>query len=259
MSVVNLPGMREDLRGRISSEEWETRLELARCYRLMAKYRMTDLTNTHVSMRVPGTEEHYLINDARLLFHETTASSLIKFNLDGSVLDGSDGRMNKAGFAIHSLVHKARPDALCVMHTHTRAGCALGAVDADLKMINQISFIFHGRIAYNDYGYVEEVADCEGFTEDLGNKPAMMMRNHGLLTCGRTIGEAFILMFYLDKACEIQVDAMGTGAPLLEPPLAVIEKAAEGWWNWYDDAPFGGHDWEALVRDLDRDGRDYAH
>ena len=258
MSVAHLPGMRDELRSRISDEEWETRLELARCYHLMARHRMTDLTATHVSMRVPGEEEHYLLNDARLLFQETTASSLIKFDLDGNVVDGSEGPMNPAGFAIHSVVHRARPDALCVMHSHTRAGCALGALDVELKMINQINLIFHERIAYNDYGFVERVSDCDGFTEDLGDKPAMIMRNHGLLTCGRTIGEAFILMFYLDKACEIQLDAMAAGAPLLEPPQEVVAKAAEGWWSWYGDAPFGQRNWEALVRELDRDGRDYA-
>lgn len=237
--------------------EWKSRCELAAAYRLMAHFKMTDLTNTHLSLRVEGTEDHYLLNPYGLLFEEITASNLVKFDLNGNMLDDNGYVMNPAGYAFHAAVHKARPDAIAVAHSHTRAGCAFAALDIELQPINQISMMFHGNIAYGSYDFVSEIEEANAIVDSLGAKPAMVMRNHGLLTCGRTIGEAFILIFYLDKACEIQLDAMATGKPLCIPPQAVVDQAAKGWWEWDKGQPLGIIDWCALVRALDARDRSY--
>ncbi len=240
-----------------SAEEWAARCELAACYRLLAKFRMTDLTNTHVSLRVPGTEEHYLLNGYGLLFEEITASNLVKFDLDGTILDDSPYEMNPAGFAFHAGVHVARKDARAVLHTHTRAGCAIGAMKRGLLPLNQMSLIFYDRIAYSDYTYVERMDEASQLVRDLGDKNALIMRNHGLLTCGSTVGEAFILMYYLDKACQIQMDTLATGEEMHVPPPRVCAEAADRWWTWYKNAPFGQTDWDALIRQLDREDPSY--
>ena len=238
-------------RERIGPEEWQARVELAACYRMMVKHRMTDLTATHVSLRVPGQDEHYLLNPYGLLFEEITASNLVKFDLDGNILDGSQIAMNPAGYAIHGAVHRARADARCVIHSHTRAGSAVGALKEGLLPLNQVSMIFYDRVAYNDYVLLESIDQCDRLVADLGDHKAMIMRNHGLLTTGRSVGEAFILMHYLDKACEIQMDVLSTGREIELPTHEVCEDAAKGWWAWYGDTPFGEMEWEALVRRLD--------
>ncbi len=259
MSIEKIPGAAPATRKQYSDEEWATRVELAACYRLMVRFRMTDLTATHVSMRVPGPEEHYLLNPYGLLFDEVTASNLVKFDLDGNILDDTPYEMNPAGYAIHAGIHKVRPDAKCVMHTHTRAGCAVGALEGGLQMLNQISLVFYDRLAYTDYGFVSAIGDCGALVEDLGDKPALIMRNHGLATTGRTVSEAFMLMYYLDKACEIQIDAMSSGGELREPPAEICRQAGDGWWRWYKDTPFGQADWDALVRRMDAEGESYKH
>ena len=242
---------------RYSPEEWATRVELAACYRLLSKFRMTDLTATHVSARVPGPEEHYLLNGWGLLFDQITASNLVKFDLDGNILDDTPYEMNPAGYAIHGAIHKVRPDAFCVMHTHTRAGCAVGALKEGLLPLNQISLIFYDRMAYTDYAMIEYIGECTELVEDLGDKRAMIMRNHGLLTTGTTIPEAFMLMFYLDKACEIQMDVLSTGREIELPPPDVCEDAAKRWNNFYEGTPFGQLDWDALMRNLEAEDTSY--
>ncbi len=259
MSIETIAGAAPEARQRYTDEEWETRIELAACYRMLARLRMTDLTGTHVSMRVPGEEEHYLLNPYGLLFEEITASSLIKFDLDGTILDETDFELNPAGYATHAGIHKVRSDAKCVMHTHTRWGCALGALDTELKMLNQMSLIFYERLAYTDYVFVEDIGQCGQLIEDLGDKQALVMRQHGLLTTGRTIPEAFILMFYLEKACQIQIDAMSSGGKLAEPSPEVCRAACDAWWRWYKDEPFGQIDWDALRRRMDDEGESYKH
>jgi ribulose-5-phosphate 4-epimerase/fuculose-1-phosphate aldolase len=244
-------------RDKYSTEEWAARCELAACYRVLAKFRMTDLTNTHVSLRVPGNEEHYLLNGYGLLFEEITASNLVKFDLSGNVLDDSPYEMNPAGFAFHAGVHIARKDARAVLHTHTRAGCAIAALKRGLLPLNQMSLVFYDRIAYSDYAYVERVDEASQLVRDLGDKKAMIMRNHGLLTCGGTVGEAFMLTYYLDKACQIQLDTLASGEEIHVPPASVCAEAADRWWTWYKDAPFGQTDWDALVRQLDREDPSY--
>ena len=243
---------------RCSPAEWETRVQLAACYRLMARARMTDLTSTHVSAMVPGAERQFLLHPFGLLFEEVTASRLVKCDFDGNVLDPTPWGLNPAGFAIHGAIHRARPDAVCVAHTHTRAGCALSALEQpELLPINQINLIFYERVAYTDYVYVEELHECKRMVEDLGDKPALVMRNHGLLTIGRAVSEAFVLMHYLDRACEIQVQALAAGRPLRIPPREVCEDAARRYWTWYKGDPFGQLDWDALVRRLDAEDPSY--
>jgi ribulose-5-phosphate 4-epimerase/fuculose-1-phosphate aldolase len=244
-------------RSKWSAEEWQARCELAACYRLLHKFRMTDLTNTHVSLRVPGPEEHYLLNPWGLLFEEITASSLEKFDLDGRVLDDGHPELNPAGFAFHAGVHRVRPDARAIVHTHTRAGAAVAAMKRGLLPLNQMSLIFYDRVAYSDYVYVEQVEEAGRLVRDLADKNAMVMRNHGLLTCGRTVGEAFILMFYLDKACQIQMDTLAAGQEIHTPPAHVCADAAKRWWHWYKNDWFGRLDWDALVRQLEREDPSY--
>lgn len=238
-------------KNRCSAAEWETRVQLAACYRLMARFRMTDLTATHVSAMVPGPDRHFLLNPFGLLFEEVTASSLVKCDVDGTVLDDTPYGLNPAGVAIHAAIHQARPDAFCIAHTHTRAGTALSALEGQLLPINQINLIFYDRIAYTDYAYLEEIHECKQMVEDLGDKCALIMRNHGLLTIGRAVSEAFVLMYYLDKACQIQLDALAAGQPLRLPPREVCEDASRRYWIWYRGDPFGQLDWDALRRQLD--------
>ncbi len=242
---------------RCSPAEWETRVQLAACYRLLAKFRMTDLTSTHVSAIVPGADRQFLLNPFGLLFEEVTASTLVKCDYDGTILDDTPYGINPAGFAIHGAIHRARPNAFCIVHTHTRAGTALGALDEELLPINQINLIFYERVAYTDYAYVEEIDECKQMVADLGEKQALIMRNHGLLTVGRAISEAFVLMHYLDRACEIQVEAMATGRPLRLPPREVCQDAARRYWTWYRGDPFGQLDWDALVRRLGAEDPSY--
>ncbi|WP_082420944.1 MULTISPECIES: class II aldolase/adducin family protein [unclassified Pseudomonas] len=195
------------------------REELAACYRLIAHFRMTDLIFTHISVRIPGPEHHFLINPYGLLFEEITASNLVKIDLQGRAVEASPYPVNPAGFVIHSAIHGAREDAQCVLHTHTRAGCAVAALECGLLPVNQISMEFYGKVAYHDYeGVALDMGEQQRLVADLGDKPVMILRNHGLLTVGRTAGEAFLRMFYLDKACEIQLAAQSAGKVVLPSP-----------------------------------------
>lgn len=236
--------------------EGQLRQELAAVYRLLAHFRMTDLIFTHVSVRIPGPDEHFLINPYGLLFEEITASNLVKIGLDGELIEPSEFQVNPAGFVIHSAVHAAREDAHCVLHTHTKAGCAVAASEHGLLPVNQIALEFYGRVGYHDYeGIALDLAERERIVDDLGKHPALILRNHGLLTVGATPAQAFLRMFYLDKACDIQVTAQAAG-PLRLPSNEVAEFtagqfAADG--DGYDLA------WAALLRLLDRTQPDYTN
>ena len=196
-----------------SAMEQKLREELAACYRLIAHFRMTDLIFTHISVRLPGPEHHFLINPYGLMFDEITASDLVKIGLDGRAVESSPYRVNPAGFVIHSAIHGAREDAQCVLHTHTKSGCAVAALKCGLLPVNQISMEFYGRVAYHDY---------EGVALDMSEQQRLMLRNHGLLTVGETVGQAFLRMYYLEKACEIQLAAQAAGELVL-PPAEVCE------------------------------------
>ncbi|MNG89791.1 Decarboxylase NovR [compost metagenome] len=202
----------------MTTTEQSLRLELAACYRLIAHFRMSDLIFTHISLRLPGPEHHFLINPYGLLFDEITASSLVKIDLQGRPVEATPHPVNPAGFVIHSAIHAAREDARCVLHTHTRAGCAVAALECGLLPLNQMSMEFYGKVAYHAYeGIALDMDEQRRLVADLGDKPVMILRNHGLLTTGRSVAEAFLRMYYLEKACEIQLAAQSAGQVILPP------------------------------------------
>ncbi|WP_405845660.1 class II aldolase/adducin family protein [Streptomyces sp. NBC_01518] len=247
----------------VSTEELRLRRELAAVYRLVAHFRMTDLIFTHVSVRLPGPEHHFLINPYGLLFEEITASSLVKIDLSGHAVEDSQHPVNPAGFVIHSAVHAARPDAHCVLHTHTRAGCAVAAQQHGLLPLNQISMEFYGRLGYHDYeGVALNLAEQRRLVADLGRHPAMILRNHGLLTVGESPAQAFLRMYYLDKACEIQTAATAAGTPLVVPSPEVCELTARQLTGQDDSSDLQDDKayefaWAALLRLVERIAPDY--
>src|SRR6187397_1274475 len=191
--TANVHKLTPSVRDRVSAGEWETRVDLAACYRLAAHFRMTDLIYTHISARVPGPEHHFLINAFGLLWDEISASTLVKVTLEGEIVDDPTGNgINRAGYVIHSAVHRARPEIHCVMHTHTSAGIAVSAQEDGLLPLSQHAMRFTGCIAYHDYeGLALELDEQKRLVADLGTHKALILRNHGLLTCGESIGEAF--------------------------------------------------------------------
>lgn len=202
------------------------REDLAACYRLLAHFRMTDLIYTHCTLRVPGPERRYLINPYGLMWEEIAASDLVLLEADGTPVGSRTSPINLAGFVIHGALHEAREDAHCIIHTHTLAGCAVAAQRDGLLPVNQISLEFYGRVAYHAYeGISYDLDERQRLVHDLGDKPVMIMRNHGLLTVGDTVAQAFLRMFYLEKACEIQLAAQSTGQPLSLPPEDICRKA----------------------------------
>lgn len=236
----------------LDTEEYDIRVQLAACYRLMHKYAMTDLIFTHVAARLPGSDGHFLLNPYGLLFNEITASSLVEVDGDGKVVGDSPWAANQAGFVIHGAVLRARPDVHCSLHTHTRAGVALSMLECGLLPISQHAMAFHNRVGYHDYGGLEnEHEECANMAAGLGDHNALVLRNHGLLTTGPTVAAAFITMFNLEISCKTQIDAMATGSPLIHPPDEVSEYIASSHWN----RPSTGKSlaWEALIRELDRD------
>ncbi|MFF4953243.1 class II aldolase/adducin family protein [Streptomyces chattanoogensis] len=246
-----------------ADEELRLRRELAAVYRLVAHFRMTDLIFTHISARLPGPENHFLINPYGLLFEEITASNLVKIDLDGRAVEDTPHPVNPAGFVIHSAIHAARPDAHCVLHTHTKAGCAVAAQEHGLLPLNQISMEFYGRLGHHDYeGVALNLAEQQRLVADLGSHPAMILRNHGLLTVGETPAQAFLRMYYLDKACEIQTAAGSGGAKLLTPAPDVVELTARQL-SGEDDSSDLQDDkaydlaWSALLRLVERIAPDY--
>jgi ribulose-5-phosphate 4-epimerase/fuculose-1-phosphate aldolase len=206
--------------------ETELRRELAAVYRLVAHFGMTDLIFTHISLRLPGPDHHFLINPYGLLFEEITASSLVTIDLDGTPVRPSPHSVNPAGFVIHSAVHRARPDAVCVLHTHTKAGVGVAAQAGGLLPISQHALEFHNRVGYHDYeGVALNLDEQRRLVADLGTHSALILRNHGLLTVGASAGEALLRMLNLEKACQIQIAAQA-GGELVVPPPDVCEHAA---------------------------------
>ncbi|HZS85604.1 MAG TPA: class II aldolase/adducin family protein [Stellaceae bacterium] len=244
-----------NLRQFVSEEEWQVRIDLAACYRLVHHYRMTDLVYTHLTARVPGSEHHFLINRYGLLFNEVTASNLLKIDDEGRVVGGSAedaSAVNYAGFVIHSAVHKARADVGCVMHTHTEAGMAVAALKCGLLPLSQTAMRFYGRLAYHDYeGPALDLCEQARLVADLGPHDAMILRNHGLLACGPTVAEAFNTMYWLERACQAQVAAMSCGSELVLASEEIARRTAHQY------APgtrrrFGLMEWPAMLRLLDQ-------
>ena len=235
-----------------TAAEQRARIELAACYRLIAHYRMTDLIYTHVSARVPGTPPRFLINPYGLMFEEITASNLVTVTIDGRIVDDPAGLgINPAGFVIHSAIHEARHDVGCVIHTHTAAGLAVAAQKRGLLPLSQHAMRFTGCLSYHDYeGVALDLPEQRRLVRDIGHNNAMVLRNHGLLTCGATVAEAFDLIYYLERACQAQVGAMAGGAALSIPKEAVARKVARQFARPARSAP--GTAWSALLRLLDR-------
>ena len=258
MSRTRTPLTTVETNTRFSSAEWETRVQLAACYRLVARYRLTDLIYTHISARLPDNPDQFLLNPYGMMFDEVTASNLVKIGLDGQLIEDNGYQVNSAGFTIHSAIHAARHDVACVLHTHTKSGFAVSCQKQGLLPLNQISLQFYGRLAYHDYeGIALDLDERPRLVRDLGDKRSMILRNHGLLTAGRTIAEAFSLMYYLDKACEIQVAALAGGAELIFPSPEVCEKTARQYET--DDQPVGDQEWAAHIRALDREDSSYKN
>ncbi len=237
---------------RVSPEEWQARVDLAAMYRLTALYGWDDLVFTHISLRVPGEEHHFLINPYGLLFEEVTASNLVKIDLNGQIVMETPYRINPAGFTIHSAIHAAREDARCVFHTHTPHGIAVAAQAEGLLPLSQQSLFALASLGYHAYeGVVLSEDEKPRLVADLGNKQILILRNHGLLTVGQTAAEAFLLMYVVESACRIQVLAQSGGRPLVmipEPILQGIRAQAE-------QVTLGlGAElvWPALLRKLDR-------
>jgi ribulose-5-phosphate 4-epimerase/fuculose-1-phosphate aldolase len=239
-----------------STGEQHAREQLAALYRAFVHYGWTDLVDTHLSARVPGTENQYLINPYGLMFDEITASSLLKVDFDGNVLAG-DYPYNEAGHLIHTAALKVRPEINFVLHSHTRAGIAVSAMKCGLLPLSQHSNVILGTVAYHDYQDVTEAEDeCEVLARDLGSNYLMILHNHGFLACGRTAAEAFIYHYYLEMACKVQVDVMASGAehkvPGEEALAAVMKWGAPG-----DTPQFGNRHWEAILRRLERTDPDF--
>lgn len=254
---MNKPAIveRRKIRDQVSDAEWRTRVDLAACYRLVARYGMTDMIYNHITARVPGGEEHLLINAYGLLYTEITASNLHKIDLEGNIVLRADVGygINQAGYVIHGAIHEARPDVTCVIHTHTRAGMAVSAMKCGLLPLTQTSMRFYECVGYHDYESVAIDRDERPrLVRDLGSNDALILRNHGLLTCGRTIAETFNLMYWLEMACKAQVDAMAARTELTMPSQEIGRKTA----NLYAPGTrrvFGELEWEAMLRQLDRE------
>ena len=242
----------------VSEQEWQTRVNLAACYRIVAHYGWDDLVFTHISARVPGPEHHFLINPYGMMFEEVTASSLVKVDLHGNKVMESDYDINPAGFTIHSAVHEAREDAKCVLHLHTNAGVAISALEEGLQPYSQQSLFALSSLAYHAYeGVALNPDEKVRLVEDLGHSAFMILRNHGLLTCADTIPDAFLFMFLLQRACEIQLQAQATGRPLVavnDAILAGIRQQAEQ----VTRSAGGQLAWPGILRKLDRINPGYA-
>jgi ribulose-5-phosphate 4-epimerase/fuculose-1-phosphate aldolase len=240
------------IENQVSPEEWETRVNLAAAYRLVEYYGMSDMTRTHISAKIPG-EETFLLNPYGLMFDEVTASSLIKIDLDGNELDNRGPyHANAAGFTIHSAVHGARDELHCVMHTHSEAGMAVSAMKCGLLSISQHAMRFHNRLSYHDYeGIALDLEERERLVADLGTTKAMILRNHGLLSAGATVAEAFSILFYLEKCCRSQIMALSAGGPdaLIVPSEEVCEHTAKQFENVTESLPM--RDWPGHLRRLD--------
>lgn len=250
--VLNIPSMR----GQCSDAEWQARVDLAACYRLVALYGMSDMMANHISSHISDQPGAFLINAYGMMYEEITASSLIKVDLGGNILSKPDfGALNyginRAGYVIHSAVHRARPEVGCVIHTHSWASMAVSTLECGLLPITQTAMRFL-KIGYHDYqGVVLDTAEQESLIADLGQGEAVILRNHGALVVGRTVGEAFNWTHRLELACRSQIGAMACNSPLRSVAQPILEET----WNNYQPGtrrPYGQMEWPALLRKLDR-------
>jgi ribulose-5-phosphate 4-epimerase/fuculose-1-phosphate aldolase len=216
------------LEGKVSDEEWAIRVDLACAYRMIAHYGWDDLIFTHLSARIPGPEHHFLLNPYQLMFEEVTASSLVKVDVNGNPVDPTPFITNPAGFTIHSAIHMAREDAQAVMHLHTPAGQAVSAHSEGLLPLTQTAMLVRGDVAFHEYeGVAVDLDERERLVDDLGDKSAMILRNHGTLAVGRNVGECFVRLYFLERACQAQVMALSAGEDVSMPPQGSPEITAE--------------------------------
>ena len=216
------------LEGKVSDEEWAVRVDLAAAYRMVAHYGWDDLIFTHLSARIPGPEHHFLLNPYNLMFEEVTASSLIKVDVSGNAVEPSPFITNPAGFTIHSAIHMARDDAHSVMHLHTPAGQAVSAHADGLLPLTQTAMLIRGDVAFHDYeGVAVDLDERDRLVADLGDKNAMILRNHGTLAVGKNVGECFIRLYYLERACQAQIMALSAGDAINNPPQGSLEVTAQ--------------------------------
>ena len=254
MASAALPANDDHIRGMVSAEEWAIRVDLAAAYRLVAYYGWDDLIFTHLSARVPGPEHHFLINPYDMMFEEITASSLVKIDVEGKPVVQSAHPVNHAGFIIHSAIHMARDDAGAVMHLHTPAGQAVSAMEFGLLPHTQTAMIAKHNVAYHEYeGIATDLEERERLVEDLGEKSAMILRNHGTLAVGRSVGDCFLRLYFLERACDAQVKMLSAGYDRLYNPPQGTEGKVE------TQTPVEGMGmvaerlaWPALIRKLDR-------
>ena len=247
------------LRERVSPEEWQTRVDLAAAYRLSHLYGWTTtLIYNHISARIPGPERHFLLNPFPLRWDEVTASNLVKIDLDGNILDDTPYAINDAGYTIHSAVHAAREDAHCILHTHTEAGMGVSSLADGLMFTNLDAMMFYGDVAYHEFeGISLDLSERERLVRDIGDKKVMILRNHGLLTTGGSVAEAWVKMYFLEKVCSAQLTLLAAaagGARIHRPTKEVCEHT----YRQTAQSPCGRHEWPALLRQLDEAGIDYA-
>jgi ribulose-5-phosphate 4-epimerase/fuculose-1-phosphate aldolase len=259
----DLSHLTPQLEGRVSAEEWQARLDLAAAYRLVALFRWDDLVFTHITAKIPGTE-HFLINPYGLMFDEITASSLVKIDIQGKVLQDTPFPINPAGFVIHSAVHSARHDAQCVMHTHTLNGVAVSAQKRGLLPISQFSIFVLASLGYHDYeGVALRDEEKPRLVADLGDKTYLMLRNHGLLTVGKTVAAAFQAMYAIETTCAVQIRAQagGTmgGGELIEIDPAIVRTSMEQARQATLGMSPGALIWPGLLRRLDRVDSSWRH
>lgn len=242
--------------GITSPTEWETRVNLAACYQLAALYGWDDGIYTHISAAVPGEPGHYLINPFGFRFNEVRASNLVKVDGDGNLVGRTQYTINQSGFRLHGAIHKARPDVACVMHLHNEAGIAVGMQQTGLQPLSPYALRFYSELGCHDYEGIAMTDDeQERLVRNLGQRHAMLLRNHGSLTAGRTIAEAFVLMETLNKACEVQLRAQGAVVPLVQPSEATCLKAHMQLVG--DGSPEGALEWPPLLRRLDAESPTY--
>jgi ribulose-5-phosphate 4-epimerase/fuculose-1-phosphate aldolase len=237
----------------VTDAEWETRCDLAALYHIVHDFGWTDIINTHISAQVPGEPGHFLINRYGDMFDEITASSLVKMNLEGEVLDGSKS-FNAAGFTIHSGVYKARPDAMCVLHTHTRAGAAMSMIRDGIRPISQDALYVLGDLAYHEFGVPATQEECDALGISCQKGSSVVLMNHGLLALGPTIPNAFKRLYYMERACEVELLArtLGQEPELIAPD--VVEKVTARNARWRAKPDYGVAEFEGLKRVIERKG-----
>ena len=252
---MDIPSVKD----KVSTEEWKLRVDLAACYRLVALYGWSDLVFTHISVRIPGPEHHFLINPYGLMFVEITASSLVKVDVQCNKLIESPYPVSPAGFVIHSSVHAAREDVQCVLHTHTRAGVAVSAQKNGVLPISQQSTFVLASLAYHGYeGVAFRDEEKPRLQADLGQANFLMLRNHGLLTCGKTIADAFLAMYTFEAACKIQIDAQAGGGELTQVHPQILTGVAQAM-KVQTGGLGGAFVWPSLIRKLDRTDPSYRN